>query len=123
MVWTIKDAIDVARDHIQDVRSDVGGGEFRHSDAKLMRFFNSALSDARKLRPDLFIPNLNTPLPLYTEADLTALTPFPIDHMYFTAVAEYVAGIVGMGDDEFAVDGRAVVLLNRFAQKLTGRGA
>lgn len=133
MTWTIKDAIDVARDHLQDSRALSGIGEYRHSDEKLMRFFNIAMSDARKLRPDLFLPDIPTAADVqYTVVDLgdpSALplpidpTPFPIDSMYFSPVAEYIAGIVGFGDDEFAVDGRAVALLNRFSQKLIGKGA
>jgi hypothetical protein len=128
MPWTIKDAIDQARDHIQDTREDCE----RHSDAKLIRFFNSAIADARKLRPDLFLPNISDPVDLYTVADLgdpDALptpiesTAFPLDPMYFTAVTEYVAGLVGVGDDEFAVEGRAILLLNRFSQKLISKGA
>lgn len=128
MAWTIKDAIDTARDHIQDARE----GNYRHSDEKLIRYFNQAMSDARKLRPDLFLPNITENFNFYTVADLgdpDALpdpipsTDFPLDLMYFTPVVEYVTGLVGLGDDEFAQDGRAISLLNRFSQKLIGKGA
>ena len=120
MTWTIRDSIDLARDHVQDVRE----GNYRHSDEKMIRYFNSAISDARRIRPDLFLPTLIVPPAMYTVADLAdPSTEFPIDGMYFTAIAEYIAGTIGLGDDEFAVDGRAVALLNRFTQKLTSRGA
>ena len=99
MAWTIKDAIDVVRDNLHDTRV----GNYRNSDAKLLRYFNMAISEARKVRPDLFLPLADNPFELYFPSDLTDLTEFPIDGMYFPAVVNYVTGAVEVSEDEFAV--------------------
>lgn len=118
MTWLISDALQLVREYIQDTRADVG---YRHTDAKLIRLFNGAISDARRLRPDLFLPNINAPQTFYAESNLG--DPFPLDGMYFLAVVEYITGMIEMADDEFSVDGRAIALQNRFTQKLTSKGA
>lgn len=121
MPRTILDAVTQSRELVQDVDGD------RHSDTKVVGYLNNAISDARRLRPDLFLPGyLTNPQVLYDASDLEPSGPppdFPIDENYFTAVVEYIAGFIGLGDDEFAQDGRAVALLNRFTQKLTAKGA
>lgn len=123
MAWTIADAITQARQIVQDTRE----ASYRHSDEKLIGYFNSAVHDARKLRPDIFLTGSTASLwetiPLYSTTDLTDLTPFPLDPQYFTAVVDYIAGYIGMEDDEYSVDGRAAALVNRFAQKLVAKGA
>lgn len=117
---TILDAVTDARRIVQDVDTDFQ----RHSDDKVVAYLNHALSDARRLRPDLFLPNyLSNPPTLYTAADLVSPPNFPIDENYYTAIVEYMAGFIGLGDDEFAQDNRAAALLNRFAQKLVAKGA
>lgn len=117
MSWLISDAVASIREQLQDTRA----GSYRYSDVKLLRYLNTAFSDVRRLRPDLFLPLLD--VPTFTETNLTTPTDFPIDGMYYSAVVDYVAGIVSLEEDEFSVDGRATVLLNRFAQKLIGKGA
>jgi len=122
MSWTL----DTAVQHVREQLQDTDPLALRHSNAKLVRVLNLALVDARKLRPDLFLPNIFEYVPVYfTDADLAQLpqTPIPIDPMYFTPLVDYVVGYVSMEDDEFAVGGRAVTLLNRFSQKLVGMGA
>ena len=126
MAFTVEDLINQARDIVQDT-----GMEFdyedpdRHTDTKMIRFLNTALADAYRLRPDLFFPGVfdRSTLPVYTVTDITNQTPFPVDVTYFSAFVDYVAGYIGLADDEFAQDGRAVALLNRFVQKLTAKGA
>lgn len=118
MPRTILDAVTQARELVQDVDAD------RHTDVKVVGYLNNAISDARRLRPDLFLPDyLTNPQVLYTAGDLASPPDFPIDEGYFTAVVEYIAGFIGLGDDEFANDTRAAALLNRFAQKLVGKAA
>ena len=117
-MWTISDALTQAREIVQDVDGD------RHTDAKLVGYLNNAMADARRIRPDLFLPNVSTgTTPFYTVADLATPPAFRIEDIYFTAVVEYIAGFVGLGDDEFAQDNRAGTLLLRYAQKLTAKGA
>jgi hypothetical protein len=119
MTWKLDTAVSTVRDLLQDTQDP-----YRNTDAKVVSALNIALVEARKLRPDLFIPNLAsyTPPGLITD-DIGNDVDLPIDPMYSTAVVEYVTGFLSMEDDEFAVGGRAVTLLNRFAQKLVGKGA
>lgn len=121
MSRTIADAILQARYIVQDTREL----SRRHSDEKLVAYFNNALSDAYKVRPDLFFISGQSDtswsdLPLYTVSDIDS--PFPLDGRYFTPFVDYIAGYVGMEDDEYANDGRAVGLLQRFQAKLIAQG-
>jgi len=119
MPRTILDAVTQARLVVQDVDGD------RHTDETVVAYLNNAITEARRLRPDLFLPGYTAnPQTLYTVADLAGTPPdFPIDEGYFVAVVEYIAGFIGLGDDEFAQDNRAASLLNRFTQKLIAKGA
>lgn len=115
MGYTIADSITRSRQIVQDLAIP-----YRHSDDKLLGYFNDALSDVRRLRPDYFIGTMNTPT-FYDSSNLT--DPFPIDYTIFTAITAFIAGMVGLEDDEFAQDGRAETLHNRFIVKLTGKFA
>jgi hypothetical protein len=125
MAFTVKDVIYQAREIVQDTGMDFDYDGDRHTDAKLIRYFNVALANAYRLRPDLFFPGVfdRGTLPVFDESDIASETPFDVDPTFFSAFPEYVAGYVGLGDDEFAEDGRAAALLNRFVQTLTARGA
>ncbi len=116
MSYTILDAITQAREIVQDAVSP-----YRHSEPKLMGYFNDAVADARRLRPDLFIGTLEDTWVLYTEANHP--DPFPLDVTYLSAVVDYISGMVGLGDDEFAESGRAQALHNRYVTKLVGKFA
>lgn len=122
MARTIAEVIFQARLLLQDTRAE----SYRYSDAHLMHYFNSAMADARRLRADLFLDTETAgstweSAPTFSVGQINST--FPIDDGYFSAVAEYIVGLCNMEDDEFVVDGRAVALLNRFAQRLVGRGA
>jgi hypothetical protein len=117
MPWVIGDATDMARHLVQDrVES------YRHSDAKLVSYYNHALLEARRLRPDLFIANSGN-VTKYTTADIAGNTAFPLDQSYLTAVAHYIAGMVMLEDDEFASDGRAMAVLQLYRSALLGGGS
>ena len=123
MARTITQAIDQVREIIQDSHDP-----YRHPTEKLIQYFNDAILDAWRLRTDLFVVTSNRASTwveptMYTATDYTDGTLFPLPSQYFTATIDYVAGMIGRGDDEFAVDGRAVVLMNRYSQKLIGKGA
>lgn len=113
---TISDVVTQTREQIQDVSEP-----YRRADSVLIGYLNNALQEVKRLRPDLLL-SLNFVVPTITEADITAGTAFPISEMYFPAVVEYVSGFAEMSNDEFALDGRAIALLNRFSQKLLGAG-
>jgi hypothetical protein len=124
MGFTVKDLIHQARDIVQDVGMEGDYDGDRHTDAKLIRFLNTALADAFRLRPDLFFPGVSdrTP-PVVTVTDIVNSTPFMVEPVFFSAFVDYVAGYVALGDDEFSENSRAVSLLNRFTQKLMAKGA
>ena len=114
---TISDVITQTRELIQDTQEP-----YRRPDSALIGYLNNAFQEVKRLRPDLLLSQ-NFAIPTVTEADITAGTSFPISDMYFAATVEYVAGFAEMSNDEFALDGRAIALLNRFGQKLMGVGA
>lgn len=125
MPFTVEDVVYQAREIVQDTGMEFDFEGDRHTDVKVIRYLNTAMANAYRLRPDLFFPGVfdRSTLPVFTEADIAAQTPLGIDDTYFSAFVDYVAGYIGLGDDEFAVEGRAVALLNRFVQTLTARGA
>lgn len=116
MPQTISDLITTARALIKDNREGVTP---RHSDAKLIRYLNLALSDARRLRPDLFLPSVATTDVVYTDANLN--TVFPLEYSYVTPFVEYMAAMVSLEEDEYVAEGRAQALAARFAAKLLGK--
>lgn len=89
----------------------------RYPEAELYAIFTSAMSDARRLRPDLFLPTLLRPFEAYTEADRD--TPFPITELYWTAVVNYVVGRAELRDDQYNQDSRAASLLSSFKALLS----
>ena len=120
----IGDLIRQAREIVQDLGMEFDYSGDRHSDAKLIRYLNTAMADAFRLRPDLFYPGVHARvIPEFTEQDLTDNTDFPLDPAFYSVFPDYVAGYCALGDDEFSQDGRAVALLNRFSQKLLAKGA
>lgn len=120
----IKDLIRTVREVIQDLGMEFDFDGDRHSDTKLIRYVNMALLDAFRVRPDIFdLCGYPETIPQITVEQFEANDPLPVEMVFFSAIADYVAGLVALGDDEFVVDGRAVTLLNRFTQKLQGKGA
>lgn len=113
MAHTLRDILTLARDQLQDTRAPQ-----RHSDAKLLRYLNLALSDGLRLRPDLFFPLAHDKDFAYVEADLDEV--FPVDFAYRTPFVYYIVGTTSLEDDEFVASGRGAALLAQFKQKLTG---
>lgn len=118
------DLIRTVREVVQDLGMEFDFDGDRHTDDKLIRYINMAFQDAFRVRPDIFdLCGYPAEIPSVTTTDLAENNPIPVDPTYFSAIADYVSGLIGLGDDEFSLDGRAVTLLNRFTQKLQGRGA
>lgn len=92
---------------------------YRFSDARLVGTFNGALRETFRLRPDLFLATSYV-IPSYTEADLAALTVFPLEDQWYNAVVEFIVGYTELSDDEFTLDGRAASLLAAYKRQLTG---
>ena len=109
MAKTVGDTITEAR----VILNDSAGA--RYTDVQLVAAFNNAISEAKSLRPDMFV--FGEALPQYTTADFGQ--PFPLPQIVFQSFVYFLAGDAELRDDEFAVDGRAMTLLGAFKQKLT----
>lgn len=109
---TVGDVLSDARAILQDTSSEV----YRYSTTDLVSYLNSALLEAKRLRPDLFTSYIGADAPSFTESDTAE--DFPIDEMYFSPVVFYVVGFAELRDDEFTVDARAATLMNQFTAKL-----
>lgn len=113
MPRTVQDVLTQARALLQDTRDPT-----RYADAELVRNLDEAISEARRLRPDLFVGRIRDGVALLTGKPLT--TPLPIDDMLFTATVNYVVGRAEIRDDQFTTDGRAVTLITMFQGALLG---
>jgi hypothetical protein len=109
-MYLISDVIDQSRYLLQDRREP-----YRHSDDELLAYFNNAVAEAYRIRPDLFL-GLNYTLTAYTSANLT--DDFPLAPFYAPQFIVYIAGFADLSNDEYATDGRAVALLNKFTAGL-----
>ena len=122
MAKTLDNLMDEVRLLLKDRREP-----YRYSTADLLDGVNTAFITVKTLRPDAFLvcctdENGDTALPTYTEADLglNPATDFPIDQMFYLPVVYHVVGKIQLGDDEFAVDNRAMSLLAAARQGLLG---
>lgn len=113
---SIKEMVEDARVLLQDTRSP-----FRYRQSELVTNLNSALMQARRLRPDLFIGRFGKEDFAYTADRLEE--PFPLPAWYSEAFVEYMVGRAELRDDEFTNEGRAIALMNRFSSKLQAMGA
>lgn len=113
MARTIKDVLRRARHILQDVEEPR-----RYSDALLLQHFDSAVLEARRVRPDLFTARL-TATPDYSDVDLETAA-FPLPDQFLPPFVAYVAGMADMAEEEYVSEGRAQALLGRFAAQLGG---
>lgn len=104
----VSDYVALARTLLQD-KEDV---PYRYSDADLVIALSLALSEAKKLRPDLF---LNTTLQTFTAVDATVVN---MDPMYRVPIVYYMAGHVQLRDDEEVQDERGVAFFTLFNSKM-----
>jgi hypothetical protein len=103
---------------------------YRYSQADVLEGINTAFREVKRLRPDAFVEYVTVTepaflpiaMPDYTEADLAQdpPTPLPIEEMFYNAIVYHVVGKIQLGDDEFAVDNRAMTLLAACRQMLMG---
>lgn len=105
---TVADYVTYARILLQDQVAP-----YRYPDQDLLLALTSALPDAKKLRPDLFLST--TTLPVFSAVDSTVV---PMDQMYRMPILYYVVGMAQLRDDEEVQDQRAAAFLNLFEAKL-----
>lgn len=93
-------------------------GSVRYSDQDLIQAFNSALAEVRAKRPDAFLATgLRVSVPQYVMPDDTAAS-FPLDLIFYPLCINYIVGRSELREDEFAAEGRAVAMLNKFVTGL-----
>lgn len=108
MPRTVQDGID----RVLQILQDEDGVRYTHE--QVLSHFVDVVAEARSIRPDLFVGAYATPLP-------TVLAPgdaFPLPDQFFNAACMFVVGALELRDDEFAVDGRAALLLQTLTKKL-----
>jgi hypothetical protein len=87
----------------------------RYTEAQLLSYAVAALSECRRVRPDLFLSYLTTSFASYT-----AVSTVPITDEYIVSLTDYAVHRAELRDDEFAVDGRSSFLLQKFKATLLG---
>ena len=108
---TVGDMIANARVLLQDLVEP-----YRYKTNELVAALNIALADARRIRPDLFIPTFK--IPVYTEADTAELVVFP--DFYKSSLLFFMVGFAHLRDEEDTADARAASLMGLFTANLTG---
>jgi len=92
-------------------------GSTRYSDTDLFQAFNAALFEARAKRPDAFLEmGLRIDVPSFGPGDELQL--FPLDQIFYPLFLNYIVGKSELREDEFAAEGRAVAMLNKFVTGL-----
>jgi len=113
MAYTNGDVVERARHLTQDKEPP-----YRYDNALYMSYLTDALHEIRRIRPDLFV----TVDGVVTSVDVDNIeVNLTIDGQYFTAVADYVGGMIALEDDKFDPEGKSVRLLSIFHNKLAGK--
>ncbi len=107
---TVSDYVTYARVLLQDEVSP-----FRYPDNDLVTGLNLAFSEAKRMRPDMFLGVAT--VPFFTANDTTAVT---LDPMFQMAFIYRMVAEAELKDEEYTQDARAVALLGQFKQILTG---
>lgn len=110
---TVADYIDAARFQLQDETVP-----YRYSDEAIVRALNFAVTEMVRVRPDLFFVQLRTSITEYTASAPT--DPVDINLRYHQPVIYFIVGHVQLSDEEDVQDQRAVALITKFQQQLTG---
>lgn len=114
MARTAGECVAEARVLLQDTRAP-----HRYATQELLGYLTSAVTEAYRLRPDLFVGSYST-LPIFSESNQSAAVPLPV--WLFPQAVNYMVGRAELRDDKFTVDGRALALTNAYATALLGRG-
>lgn len=108
-------ALDTVSDYITDARRLLldEAAPYRYPDADLISALNNGITEAARLRPDLFFKTLRTGAPANVSSGAVSM-----DFRYRTTLLNYIVGFVQLRDDEATQDQRAGALLARFAAQL-----
>lgn len=115
---TVSQYLEEARVLLQDTVAP-----YRYADRELITALNIGLTEARKMRADLFLPLFELPWhdpgPLAGPIPPATLTkPVTMDPMYRSALVYYMVGRAQLRDDEPTVDARAGAMLQKFVGQL-----
>lgn len=80
----------------------------RYADTDIVDAINDALLEVRRIRPDLYLKKKFKVPVLSIDSD-----QLPVEDLAFNSVVYFVVGTMMLRDDEFAVDGRAMALIDR----------
>lgn len=113
MSFSVDDVLAAARDLLQDDE------KVRYNDVRLIRALNLAISNMRRVRPDIVALWQSIPNYPYTSGTVGGGVLLPVDDQFFDPLVSFVAGWVEMADDEFTIDNRANTLITRFSSQIT----
>lgn len=106
----MNDARVLLNDEFQDANTVT-----RYTEAQLLGYARQALVEARRVRPDLFLTFLTGAFPAFAAGD-----EIPMPEEYHVCLADYITHRAELRDDEFATDGRASALYQKFKAGLMG---
>lgn len=118
MAYMVSDVLARVRQVLQDQDQN----NYRYPTSDLIGYLNDAVSEASRLRPDLFIGTYTKTRVLVSDSPLVdySTIALPLPDTLFVAVVSYVAGFTEVRDDEFSDSGRAMTFIGSFTQKLMG---
>ena len=118
-------ALDNVADYIRDARVLLQDQvtPYRYADFDLVNALNIAVTEAARIRPDLYFKLLRTggSLPVYSTSSTG--TAFAVDQRYKISFLYYIVGQAQLRDDENTQDARASGLMNKFVAQLTSTPA
>ena len=111
---TVQKYIDEARVLLKDQVAP-----YRYSDAEMTRALNHCISEATRIRPDLFFKALreDATFPEYTTTDTTTLVD--VDRRFRVPVLYYIVAFMQVRDDEDTTDARAASMLSKFLGQIS----
>jgi hypothetical protein len=109
---TVAQYITASRRLLQDTRVP-----YRYPDVDIVDAINYALTEARRLRADLFLPAFDLPY-MDTAGTLDTNAKVPMDPMYRMALVYYIVGHCQLRDEEATTDSRASALLQKFLSQM-----
>jgi hypothetical protein len=94
---------------------------YRYTQSDVLNAINSGYREAKRIRPDIFVNYAGgIALPDFVEGNLGSAMALPIDEKFFMPIVFYAVGKLQLGDDQFAIDNRAMTLLSGFRNMLLG---